>query len=228
MKIIPISKIEAKATCGTLTQTSKMPCKSSSLPTEACITGFKMAQIAGSICSQCYADKGFYSVYQNTIKPAQFARLDSVWNAMQNSEAAALWISGMVALIGEDKYFRHHDSGDLQGFDHLNLIVLLARATPHCKHWLPTREYGIVKKYIEVFGRDAIPENLTIRLSAMYPDKPVQIPASLQGVRGITASNVHSSGASVQGFRCKAPAQGGACIDCRACWSDTVVSYALH
>lgn len=226
MKVIPISKIDAKAACGTLTQTSKMPCKSSSLPTEACITGFKMAQIAGSICSQCYADKGFYSVYQNTIKPAQFARLDAVWNAMESAEAAAIWVSGMVSLIGADTYFRHHDSGDIQGLAHLELIVALCNATPHCRHWLPTREYGIVKDYIAKHG--SLPANLTIRLSAMYPDKPVQIPASLRGIRGITASNVHSKGASVDGFACKAPQQNGACNDCRACWTDTVVSYLIH
>lgn len=227
MRIIPIAKSEAIAACGTLTQTSKMPCKSSSLPTEACITGFKMAQIPGSICSTCYADKGFYSMYQNNIKPAQFARLDAVHQAMESAEYAQLWISGMVRLIGDDKYFRHHDSGDLQGVHHLNLIVLLARATPHCRHWLPTREYGIVKQYIEAFGKHAIPENLVIRLSAMYPDEPVRIPASLQGIKGITASNVHSKAAPA-GFTCRAPSQGGACADCRACWTDIVVSYKLH
>lgn len=228
MKIIPIKKIDARAVCGTLTQTSKMPCKSSSLPTESCITGFRMAQIPGSICAICYADKGFYAIYQNTIKPAQHARLDAVWQAMQSPDAARLWVSAMVSLIGDDKYFRHHDSGDLQGHEHLNLIVLLARATPHCMHWLPTREYGIVKQYIDAFGADAIPDNLIIRLSAMYPDKPVRVPASLAGVKNITVSNVHSPSGRVHGMACNAPDNGGACGDCRACWTNAPVSYALH
>ena len=90
MKIIPIAKSAAQSVCGTLTQTSKMPCKSLSLPTEACQTGFKMAQIPGSICASCYADKGFYSMYAKTIKPAQFARLDAVWQAMADDDAAEL------------------------------------------------------------------------------------------------------------------------------------------
>lgn len=227
MKVIPISKADSVKICGTLTQTSKMPCKSASLPTEACKTGFKMAQIAGSICSMCYADKGFYAMYANTIKPAQFARLDSVWQAMGDSESAALWVSGMVSLIGSDSYFRWHDSGDLQGHEHLNLIVLVARATPHCKHWLPTREYGIVKQYIEAFGKNAIPENLIIRLSAMYPDQPVNVPASLRDILGIAVSNVHSKNKPM-GEACKAPAQNGECRDCRACWTSETVSYALH
>lgn len=224
MRIIPIAKAAAQSVCGTLTQTSKMPCKSMSLPTEACQTGYRMAQIEGSICSSCYADKGFYSMYQNTIKPAQFARLDAVWQAMDSADNAELWVSGIVSLIGNDAYFRWHDAGDLQGVAHLELIVAVCNATPNCAHWLPTREYSIVKQYIAKHG--AVPANLTIRLSAMYPDQPVKIPASLQGIKGITASNVHT--ANPIGEPCKAPAQGGACNDCRVCWTDTVVSYALH
>jgi hypothetical protein len=224
MKIIPIAKVVAQSVCGSLTQTSKMPCKSISLPTEACQTGYRMAQIKGSICSSCYADKGFYSMYQNTIKPAQFSRLDAVWNAMEDSDFAELWVSSMVALIGSDRNFRWHDAGDLQGLRHLELIVLVCIATPHCDHWLPTREYGMVKQYVEKY-RD-FPSNLTIRLSAMYPDQPVKVPASLQGVKGVAVSNVHT--ANPIGEPCKAPEQGGACLDCRACWSDVTVSYALH
>lgn len=226
MKIIPIAKASAQAVCGSLTQTSKMPCKSISLPTESCITGFKMAQIEGSICSKCYADKGFYSMYQNTIKPAQFARLDAVWQAMADAYQAELWVSGMVSLIGADLYFRWHDAGDLQGVEHLELIVAVCNATPHCQHWLPTREYGIVKEYIAKHG--ALPANLTIRLSAMYPDQPVKVPASLQGIKGVAVSNVHTETSQPLGDACKAPAQGGACLDCRACWTDATVSYALH
>ena len=225
MRVIPISKADARTVCGTLTQTSKMPCKSSSLPTESCQTGFKMAQIAGSICASCYADKGFYAVYANTIKPAQFARLDAVWQAMESEAQAQLWVSGMVALIGTDQYFRHHDSGDLQGLAHLELIAALCDATPGTRHWLPTREYGIVKEYIAKHGR--LPVNLTVRLSAMYPDQPVKVPKSLQGVPGIAVSNVHAKGAPI-GDACRAPDQAGECRDCRACWTDATVSYAMH
>ena len=217
-KVITIfSKKDASSICGTLTTTSKMPCKSYSLPTEACHTGYKMAQIEGSICSTCYANKGSYRMYENNIKPAQFARLDSLDNPQ--------WVSGMVSLIGSDSYFRWHDSGDLQGLFHLELIVDVCKATPHTMHWLPTREYSMVKQFIAKHG--ALPENLIVRLSAMYPDQPVKIPASLQGIKGITASNVHAKQNPI-GEACKAPKQGGACLDCRACWTNSVISYGLH
>ena len=227
MKIIPIvpmTKTTAATICGTLTQTSKMPCKSSSLPTEACVTGFEMAKMPGSICASCYADKGFYAVYQNTIKPAQFARLDAVWQAMADADAAQAWVSGMAALIGSDQFFRHHDSGDLQGLAHLELIAALCEATPATRHWLPTREYGMVKEYLAKHG--ALPANLTIRLSAMYPNKPVKVPASLAGVPGIAVSNVHTD--APIGQACAAPAQNGECRDCRACWTDATISYRMH
>ena len=216
--IIPMSKTQAAIACGSLTSTSKMPCKSYSLPTEACITGFKMAQIEGSICSMCYADKGFYKMYANNIKPAQFARLDSILGAH--------WVSGMVSHIGNDPYFRWHDSGDLQSLEHFEKIVAVCLETLLTLHWLPTREYGIIKAFIAKHGKNAIPKNLTVRLSAMYPDKPVTVPVSLQGVAGVTVSNVHTD--KPMGNVCKAPAQNGECKDCRMCWSNAVVSYALH
>lgn len=215
-KVIFMRKAEANAVCGTLTQTSKMPCKSYSLPTEACQTGYKMAQIKGSICSSCYADKGFYSMYAKTIKPAQFARLDSLTNPH--------WVDGMVALIGSDSFFRWHDSGDLQGVDHLEKIARVAQLTPQTRHWLPTREYGMIKAFIAKHG--ALPDNLIVRLSAMYPDQPVKVPLSLQGVANVAVSNVHTG--QPMGTACNAPNQNGACNDCRLCWTDQTVSYALH
>ena len=216
IQIFPMSKKDASIVCGSLTSTSKMPCKSYSLPTEACQTGFRMSKIEGSICSSCYADKGFYKMYENNIKPAQFSRLDSI--------ESEFWVSGMIAHIGKDSFFRWHDSGDLQSLEHLEKIVAICEQTPNTRHRLPTREYSIIKQFIDKYK--SVPKNLTIRLSAMFPDKPVVIPKSLQGLPGITSSNVHTQ--KPLGNVCKAPSQGGACLDCRECWTDNVVSYALH
>ena len=121
-------------------------------------------------------------MYANKIEPAQHARLDSL--------SDPLWVDAMVAHIGNDSYFRWHDSGDLQGLGHLEKIAAVAVATPNCKHWLPTREYSMVKSYIAKHG--ALPGNLIVRLSAMHVDKLVTIPASLQGQANVTVSNVHT------------------------------------
>lgn len=217
MRVIPIlTKAQASVIAGSVTSTSKMPCKSYSLPTVACITGYKMSKIAGSICASCYANKGNYLQYANNIEPAQHARLDSL-----NDE---LWVDAMVAHIGSDSYFRWHDSGDLQGLWHLEKIASVAELTPTCKHWLPTREYSIVKAYIAKHG--ALPKNLIVRLSAMYVDKKVTIPASLQGQANVTVSNVHTM--TPIGHECNSPKQGGKCLDCRMCWTDKPVSYKMH
>ena len=212
-----MNKKQAHEVHGGLTQTSKMPCQSYSLPTIACITGFRMREIAGSICSDCYADKGNYRKYSNNIEPAQHARLESI-----NDE---LWVDAMVVSIGADKYFRWHDSGDIQSIEHLEKIADVARATPHCMHWLPTREYGIVSAFTAQYD---VPDNLIIRLSAMFTDRPVVVPKTLQNVAGVAVSNVHSKKAI--GTACNAPRQNGECRSCRACWNRKVaaVSYSIH
>jgi len=211
------NKKQAHEIHGGLTQTTKMPCKSYSLPTIACRTGFKMREIIGSICADCYAEKGNYRKYQNGIEPAQHARLVSI-----NDE---LWVDAMVVSIGTDAYFRWHDSGDIQDIEHLEKIAEVAKRTPHCMHWLPTREYGIVSAFTAQYD---IPKNLIIRLSAMFTDKAVVVPASLKNVAGIAVSNVHSK--KPIGTACNAPKQNGECRECRACWNRKVaaVSYSIH
>ena len=225
MQCKSINKKQANQIHGGLTQTSKMPCKSYSLPTIACKTGFRMRDVIGSICASCYAEKGNYLRYANGIEPAQHARLESISLAISDAEYRAAWIQAMSVSIGKDEFFRFHDSGDIQNIEHLELYAELARALPNCKFWLPTREYGIVSAFTAQFD---IPKNLIIRLSAMFTDKPVVIPSSLKGVKGIAVSNVHSE--KPIGTACNAPKQNGECKDCRACWNRNVaaVSYSIH
>lgn len=220
-KVIMLKR-EAAAITGGLTQTSKMPCKSYSLPTLACQTGYKLAQIEGTICSDCYANKNFYAMYRATIEPAQVARLSSLDDP--------LWEDAMVVQILGDPYFRWHDSGDIQSVEHLRRIAQVCLRTPNTTHWLPTREPGFVIAYINLYGRDALPPNLTIRISATYPDQPVKLHPQLQGISTILTSNVHTPGAAPLGLGCEAYTRGGACGDCRACWSKDVpaVSYPKH
>ena len=212
-----MNKKQAHQVHGGLTQTTKMPCQSYSLPTIACVTGFKMRAIAGSICSDCYADKGNYRKYSNNIEPVQHARLVSIDDP--------LWVDAMVVSIGTDAYFRWHDSGDIQSIEHLEKIADVARATPNCMHWLPTREYGIVSAFTAQYD---VPDNLIIRLSAMFTDKAVIVPKTLQNVAGVAVSNVHS--VKPIGTACNAPRQNGECRSCRACWNRKVaaVSYSIH
>lgn len=229
MRVFPIIDLTKKAAatiCGSLTQTTKMPCESYSLPTVACVTGFKLAQIEGSICHSCYANKGNYKLYAANIEPAQHMRLHSIELALSDATLRDEWLSAMVKLIGAATYFRWHDSGDLQSVEHLALIAEVCDLTPHCNHWLPTREYAMVRDYLSTHG--ALPKNIMVRLSAMYFDKPVTVPVSLQNVPNVATSNVHKHGAPL-GQACIAPKQNGECRECRACWHAVdAISYHAH
>jgi hypothetical protein len=200
-----MNKKQAAAITGGLTRTSKMPCASYSLPIVACGVGYRMAGVKGSICSTCYAGRGMYLKHANNIEPAQHARLESI--------SSPLWAAAMAALIGDAEYFRWHDSGDLASPEHLQKIIQVCELTPKTKHWLPTREYALVKNV-------SAPKNLTIRLSAMFPDKPI---------KGALVGNVHHK-LPPAGVECVAPKRGNKCEDCRACWDKSIkaISYKLH
>jgi len=96
---------DAKQITGSLTQTSKMPGKSYSLPAWECKTGSKLRLIKGSVCGSCYALKGNYTRYKN-IKEAQYVRLKAI--------KKPAWVAAMVAQMQTSKYFRWHDAGDVQ------------------------------------------------------------------------------------------------------------------
>lgn len=210
------NKGDAQKIAHTLSITSKMPCDSYSLPIANCNVGSKLAKVKGSICSKCYASKGSY-----VWKPTK--------NAMQkrlNSIKDPLWVDAMIKLIGnKTPYFRWHDSGDIQDLDHFNKICQIAKAMPNTQFWIPTREVGIIKEYAQ---NNIIPTNLIVRLSAMFIDKEVIIPKSLQGIKNIVTSNVHTI--KPIGTECKAYQNKNECGSCRDCWNTDIksISYKAH
>lgn len=198
---------------GSLSTPSKMPGYGYSTSADDCITGSKLANIKGSICSICYARKGRY-VFPN-VQNAMKKRLESLERLD--------WIDTMVQLISRKEksgFFRWHDSGDLQGVWHLEKIAEVARRLPSIKFWLPTREYKIVSDWIKFCTK---PRNLTIRLSAFMIDGPA--PVAVAKRLGLT-----TSGAKKTGFSCPSSQQGNQCGDCRACWDEAVtnVDYKPH
>ena len=218
MATTKMTKRAATMVAHTLSNPSKMPCKGYSLPASRCITGSKLRQQPGTVCSDCYACKGMYAF--GTTQAAlekRFASLDH-----------PDWVEAMVTLIGDDSYFRWHDSGDLQSVDHLLRIIQVAMLTPHCNHWLPTKELGMVSELLK--GNSAvIPQNMIIRLSApKVNSKMLTRPTHpcVKRCRSVTADFVVGE----HTHTCPAPKQDGACQDCRACWNPNVedVAYLMH
>ena len=205
---------EAVEFVGGFSAPSKMPCQGFSIPAWLCKTGMKLRNVSGSICSKCYALKGRY-VFPN-VKNALIRRFNKI--------SDPLWVSAMtIAISGTESsgYFRWHDSGDIQSLEHLTKICQIAKNIPEISFWLPTREYSIVAQYVKTYGK--IPSNLTIRLSALMING--QPPVSIANRLGCV-----TSGVSDTGFTCPSSAQGNKCLNCRACWDQSVsnVNYKTH
>ena len=190
---------------------SKMPGYSTSIPASACKMGMKLAKVAGSVCSDCYAMKGNY------MFPSVVTGLISRLKALHDPR----WVEGMTKLVGhytdpDDPFFRIHDSGDFQSVEHILQWVAVARALPWVKFWAPTREKSMVKLARAMAGE--WPENLVIRLSAPM-------------VGSVLKTDLLSSSVDADhGQKCPAPTQDNKCGDCRACWDPNVsnVDYVKH
>ena len=195
---------EAKAITGGLSQPNKMPGYAYNIPAWHCTTGSKLVNVKDSVCSGCYALKNRY------IMPVQQAAMTRRLEALTHPQ----WVQAMTALISGHKYFRWHDSGDLQGAQHLKNIFEVCNQTPGTSHWLPTREHSL----LSLMDPDVVPKNLIIRVSATKVDgrAPGWWP--------------WTSTVSTEMKSCPAPDQGGKCKSCRACWSRDVqnVVYAKH
>ena len=195
---------EALKLVGGLSKPSKMPGWAYGLPAKECKTGSKLVKVEGSTCHGCYALKGCY-VFK-VVQAAQYRRLASVKHE--------LWTAAMALLINskKSKYFRWHDSGDVQDEEHLLKIFAVCKLTPSVKHWMPTRE-AWVKRFLPLK-----PHNLIIRFSAPMVDQ--EAPSSWP----------HTSTVVTSGRTCPAPTQDNECKDCRACWDPSVknVAYGQH
>jgi hypothetical protein len=196
---------EAKHITGSLSKPSKMPGWAYGIPAKECKTGSKLRQVKNSTCEKCYAMKGCY-VFK-VVQEAQYKRLAATRHP--------LWVRAMAAQINskKSKYFRWHDSGDVQDLKHLAKIFKVCKLTPDVQHWMPTRE-AWVKPYLA-----RAPKNLLIRFSMPMVDQPA------------AASWPHTSTVvSGEGRTCPAPDQDNACGDCRACWDPSVknVAYGKH
>jgi len=207
---------EAVAICGSLSNPSKMPGHGYALPATRCRIGSLLQLLPKAICHYCYALRGRYL----------FPRVKAAMEKRFSSLSDPRWSDAISTLIyrSGDRYFRWHDSGDLQGLEHLRKIVRVCLNLPRIKFWLPTREYQTVEAYRRMGG--TIPPNLCIRYSAHLVDGPPPLHY------GLPISAVYSAKAPIasKGHACPAPRQNMKCGNCRACWDPAVklVSYHLR
>lgn len=212
-----------------------MPGYSYGISATKCHTGSQLRNVPGSVCSGCYALTDWYRSWRPLLKG--HARR---FEGLQHPQ----WADAMVRMISSactppDNYFRWHDSGDLQGTWHLAKIAEVCRRTPEVRHWLPTREYEYVAKFIS--GAGEMPDNLCVRLSAHMIDQEPVIPERLRELLGdlpvSTVSTVPLQYLDIQivegkgSIECRAvEARDNKCGSCRACWTREVrsVNYPQH
>lgn len=196
---------------GGLSSPSKMPCHSFSIPATECKVGGRLNKVPGSVCFKCYARKGRY-VFPN-VKAALQRRFERL--------GLPDWVDVMSTVVGglKEGFFRWHDAGDIQDRAHLERIVDVARRTPETRHWLPTKEYGLIHGAI----RDGLelPPNLVVRVSSAI------VGAAPPAIAGLPTSTVTTDPAAAT---CRAFERKGKCGPCRACWDPSVrnVAYLAH
>lgn len=217
MRLIQIDrqvKKESQLEIGQFSQPSKLPCYSWSIPATKCHTGSKLAKIPGSVCAGCYALKGFYRM------PRAKKAMDRRLKAYRSKN----FVKNFVLALQGEKFFRWFDSGDVQNLKMLEDIADIAKRTPDCNHWLPTKESGIVKAFLA--KHKTFPSNLVVRISAYMVNQVEH--SKLTGNGSIVVSDFDLVPRGT--VTCNAPKQGGKCLDCRACWNKEVptVAYLEH
>ena len=96
----------------------------------------------------------------------------------------------------------------------------ICKLTPNVKHWLPTREYKIVRDFLHW---ESFPSNLTVRLSAHKIDEKPPKTSECQ------TSTVNKDKPAL-GVQCESFKQDNKCLDCRLCWDKSIdnISYKYH
>jgi len=201
-----------------ISNASKMPCKSWSLPAwESCPSAKKSDGKPVDACNYCYALTGAYR-FPATV--ASRAHNMEDWKCDD-------WVSAMVKVIGKAKYFRWFDSGDCYDTKLAYKIYTVMGLTPNCSHWLPTRMYKD-SKFADVFRRMNELENTVVRYSSDSINGAIVMSNSAPTSTIIQSADEFkpSKGESL----CRAFTRKGKCASCRACWSKSVkvIKYALH
>ena len=197
-----------------LSKASKMPGKSWSLQAGDTCPGSinHVTKEVIEVCADCYAKTGFYRM-ESVRAPRLHNRKD--WKRIE-------WADDMVVALDNERWFRWFDSGDIYTAALAQKIYEVARRTPWCNHWVPSKSYNIPKIRYWLDRLKDLP-NVSVRYSS----------PSTHGEYATEHGSVvvQSVDDTIQGGKmCDAYTRGGKCGPCRACWSKDVslIVYPLH
>lgn len=212
-----------------LTSTRKMPHHSFGFSMINCKAGQFFAKIPGTICAICYGDKHNYQYPDYKTKSSRTIK----------STKKPFWKEAMSFILAEHGWdsFRWFDNGDLQDVKMLEDIIWIADQNPKTEFWLPTKEYTMVKKYIN--GGGHVPRNLDIRISGLFTDgRDLEQKMILAHALGLNVSAALDTelfqwmpkSNQVKCHTAKSILGDDNCGDCRACWKQLVfiILYEVH
>jgi hypothetical protein len=164
-------------------------------------------------CKGCYATGGNYR-FSNVKAPRESNKLD--WQRLE-------WVDDMVQALGNDRYFRWFDSGDMYSLGLAEKMLEVMIRTPWVSHWLPTRMHKF-PKFMLVLDQMQKLKNVSVRFSS----------DSVQGqyTKGLHGSVIVPTPQDVKkGMKlCEAYLNEGKCDGCRACYDKKVkvIAYPAH
>ncbi len=164
-------------------------------------------------CKGCYATTGNYR-FSNVKAPRESNKLD--WQRLN-------WADDMVQALGNDRFFRWFDSGDMYSLGLAEKMLEVMIRTPWVSHWLPTRMHKFPKFKLVLDQMQKL-KNVSVRFSS----------DSVQGqyTKGLHGSVIVPTPKDVKkGMKlCEAYLNEGKCNGCRACYDKKVklIAYPAH
>ncbi len=119
-------------------------------------------------CANCTGCKNYcYDVkaclqYSNTVIDARIRNYILMKN---NPEKYFSDIRKTLKNRRKNKFFRWHVAGDIPNMDYFKNMIAIAKDFPDFIFWTYTKNYRLVNEYCELYGKDTIPENLSIMFS---------------------------------------------------------------
>jgi hypothetical protein len=164
-------------------------------------------------CKGCYATTGNY----------RFSNVRAPRDHNQGDWRREAWVNDMVQALGNDRYFRWFDSGDMYSVALARKILAVMLLTPHVQHWLPTRMHKFAKFRPVLNYMRSLP-NVAVRYSS--DSVTGDFTPGLHGSTIIPSKDAATAGVKV----CEAYEHEGKCSGCRACWDARipVIGYVAH
>ena len=164
-------------------------------------------------CKGCYATTGNYR-FPNVKAPRESNKLD--WTRIN-------WVEDMVQALGNDRYFRWFDSGDMYSLGLAEKMLEIMIQTPWVKHWVPTRMHKFPKFKLVLDQMQKL-KNVSVRFSS--DSVTGEYIKGLHGSVIIPAPEDNKKGMTL----CRAYEFSGTCNGWRACYDKKVkvIAYPAH